>query len=295
MVKIIISLLITLFIVYIRIWLINSVFVNRKIKIDLTWKIFLTGFFIVWSLFVYKYLLDYVWLENIYFAESFGLKSLIIFIIYCILFVVINSLVYKNISRKNIWQSILLWLVLFLWIWYGWYVAWITTVLMYYFLAAYAEEIMKFIAWENVFLKEWKDNSDLIFFCILVGLAFAIVENIFYLGSNIFNQEINLIWLSLGRWLVSSMLHVITTWIVAYVAMKWLDKKTKVWYVWQQPGFLLFIFIGIILWFGIHSIYNLGLFYNRKFITIPLIVLGYFVFSFLMFKSDKIYLRNISS
>jgi len=291
MTKIVIAFVIILIVIYARIWLINSVFVDKKIKINLTWKIFLTGFFMVASLFVYKYLLGYLWLENIYFANILSIKSIWLFIFYCLLFVILNSLIYKNITRKKIWQAIVLWLVLFIWIWYGWYVIWITTVLMYYFLAAYAEEIIKFIAGENIFEKEWKNNSDLIFFCILVWLAFAIVENIFYLWWNMFNPEVNLIWLSIWRWLVSSMLHVITTGIIAFFVMKWLNKNNKnpnnklsFWYI-------LFVFVGIILWFGIHSIYNLSLFYDWKFISMPIIVLWYFVFSFLMFKSDKIYIR----
>ena len=291
MTKIVIAFVIILIVIYARIWLINSVFVDKKIKINLTWKIFLTGFFMVASLFIYKYLLGYLWLENIYFANILSIKSIWLFIFYCLLFVILNSLIYKNITRKKIWQAIVLWLVLFIWIWYGWYVIWITTVLMYYFLAAYAEEIIKFIAGENIYEKEWKNNSDLIFFCILVWLAFAIVENIFYLWWNIFNPEVNLIWLSIWRWLVSSMLHVITTGIIAFFVMKWLNKNNKnpnnklgFWYI-------LFVFVGIILWFGIHSIYNLSLFYDWKFISMPIIVLWYFVFSFLMFKSDKIYIR----
>jgi hypothetical protein len=287
------AILVLLLIVYIRIWLINSIFIDKKIKINLTWKIFLTGFFMVGFLFVYKYVLGYLWLNNMYFAEILNFKSMAIFIIYCSFFLIINSLIYKNINRKNILQSIVLWIVLFLWIGYGWYITWITVVLMYYFLAAYAEEIIKFTAGENVFLKEWKNNSDLIFFCILIGLAFAIVENIFYLSANILNQWVNLIWLSIGRWIVSSMIHVVTTWIVAYLAMKWLNKKVKIPLIGGQVWFMLFVFIGIILWFGVHLIYNLSLFYNRKFITIPMIVLWYFIFSFLMFKSDKIYIKNI--
>jgi len=291
--KIFIAVLFLIIIVYIRIWLINSVFVDKKIKINLSLKIFFTGLVIVWSLWIYKYLLNYLWRGDIYFVDLWNLENMLIFVLYCILFVIINSLIYKNIIKKNIWQSIILWFILFLGIWYWWYLIWISAVLMYYFLAAYAEEIMKFIAGENIFIKEWKNNSDLIFFCILVGLTFSIVENIFYLGSNIFNQNINIIWLSIWRWLVSSMLHVITTWVIAYIAMKWLNIKIKVWTIWWQSGFILYVFIGIILWFGIHSIYNLSLFYNRKFVSIILVILWYFVFNFLMFKSDRIYLRNV--
>ncbi|MFZ2911959.1 MAG: PrsW family glutamic-type intramembrane protease [Candidatus Absconditicoccaceae bacterium] len=244
-------------------------------------------------LFIYKYVLGYLGLNNMYFAEILNLKSMAIFIIYCGFFLIINSLFYKNINRKSILQSIALGIILFLGIGYGGYLTGLTVVLMYYFLAAYAEEIIKFTAGENIFLKEGRNNSDLIFFCILIGLAFAIVENIFYLGSNILNQEINLIGLSLGRGIISSMIHVVTTGIVAYLAMKGLNKKLKIPLIGGQVGFILFVFIGIILGFGVHLIYNLSLFYNRNFITIPLIIIGYFILSFLMFKSDKIYIKNI--
>ncbi len=291
--KILWAVLILLVIVYVRIWLINSIFVDKKIRINITWKIFLTGFFMVGFLFIYKYVLWYLWLSTIYFAEILNFKSMAIFIIYCSFFLITNTFIYKNITRKNILQSIILWIILFLWIWYGWYTTWITVVLMYHFLAAYAEEIIKFTAGENIFLREWKNNSDLIFFCVLVGLAFAIIENIFYLGTNVLNKEVNLMWLSLGRWMISSMIHVVTTWVIAYLAMKWLNKEIKAPFIGWQIWFILFVFIGIILWFGLHSIYNLSLFYNRNFVSIPMIIIWYFIFNFLMFKSDRIYIRNI--
>lgn len=291
--KILWAVLILLVIVYVRIWLINSIFVDKKIRINMTWKIFLTGFFMVGFLFIYKYVLWYLWLSTIYFAEILNFKSMAIFIIYCSFFLITNTFVYKNITRKNILQSIILWIILFLWIWYGWYTTWITVVLIYHFLAAYAEEIIKFTAGENIFLREWKNNSDLIFFCVLVGLAFAIIENIFYLGTNVLNKEVNLMWLSLGRWMISSMIHVVTTWVIAYLAMKWLNKEIKAPFIGWQIWFILFVFIGIILWFGLHSIYNLSLFYNRNFVSIPMIIIWYFIFNFLMFKSDRIYIRNI--
>lgn len=293
MIKIILSLLITLIIVYAWIWLITNVFVDKKIKRTISLKIFIVGLFMVWSLFIYKYVLHNFWLDNIYFENSIWIQSIWIFILYCIWFVTLISLIYKNIAKNTIWLSIILWFLLFVGIGYGGYIIWITSVLMYYFIAAYAEEIMKFIAWENIYEREWKNNSDLLFFCILVWLGFAIIENLFYLWSNIFNTQVNLMWLSIWRWLVSSLLHVISTWIIAYIVMKWLHKKIKNWTHSRYLGFVLFVSLWMILWFALHSLYNLSLFYNWKFISIPIIILWYFVFNFLMFKSDKIYLKNI--
>lgn len=293
--KIIRASVILLIIVYMWIWLINSIFVDKKIKNKLIFKIFISVLIMVWSLFIYRYVLENLWLANIYFANILNISNIAIFIIYCMFFVLLNLLIYQNISHKKLWISIILWIILFLMVGYGGYYMWISIILMYYFLAAYAEEIMKFIWWQSIFSKEGQNKSDLIYFCILIGLAFSIVENFLYIWYNAF-QEVNLVWLSLGRWLVSSLLHIVSTGVVSYFAIKWYQNNEKLWdksntkkIINKKIWFILFVLLGMVLGFGIHSIYNISLFYNWKLLSLSFIIIWYFVFSFLMFKSDRIY------
>ena len=293
--KIVRASVILLIIVYMWIWLINSIFVDKKIKNKLIFKIFISVLIMVWSLFIYRYALENLWLANIYFANILNISNIVIFVMYCMFFVLLNLLIYQNTAQKKLWISIILWIILFLVVGYGGYYMWISIILMYYFLAAYAEEIMKFIWWQSLFSKEGKNKSDLIYFCILIGLAFSIVENFLYIWYNAF-QEVNLVWLSLGRWLVSSLLHIVSTGVVSYFAIKWYgnndksrDQSNTKKIINKKIWLILFVILGIVLGFGIHSIYNISLFYNWKLVSLSFIIIWYFVFSFLMFKSDRIY------
>lgn len=272
----------TLAIVYLRMWFIKNVFVDKKVKLNLTLKFFLIGIFLVAWLFIYKYLLIYIGLENYYFEKNMSFLSILLFVIYNMIFLIWVSLFYWNINKKQILQTILLWIILFFIIAYGWYGVWLTVVLVYYFMSAYAEEIMKFGVSDNIFLKSWKTKSDLIFFAVLVWLGFSIIENFLYIWMNIFSDWVNLLSLSVWRWLTASTLHIATTWIIAYISIKW---------IWENNNIksYLYIILGIVLWFGVHAFYNLSLVYNFSVVWIPLVICSYFVLNYLLFKSDLIY------
>jgi len=58
----------------------------------------------------------------------------------------------------------------------------INSLLLYYIITAYAEEYMKYTS-STMLLKNTEKIKNGIFFCILIGLGFSFVENIFYLIS----------------------------------------------------------------------------------------------------------------
>jgi len=279
------AIFVTIIIIYIRMWFIDSVFVDKKIKLSLSIRFFFVGILLVGRLFAYSYVLQYLWLSEYYFQNNIGIKSILIFIFYNIIFLLFISLIYGNINKRQIFRFIILWILLFGWIGIWWYNLWLAVILLYYFMSAYAEEIMKFgVSW-NIFINSGKDKSDFIFFAVLVWLWFSIIENFLYIGTNIFNEQINLIWLSIGRWMIASTLHIASTWLVAYVASIGLDWKKYVrsW---------IYVLIWMILGFWIHAIYNLSLFYNFKFIWIGLLIFSYFLLNYLVFKSDIVYKKK---
>jgi len=49
------------------------------------------------------------------------------------------------------------------------------------------------------------------------------------------------------------------------------------------------VILGIIGWFWLHSIYNISLQYNLNYVTIPMIILTFFLMTYLTFQSDIIY------
>jgi RsiW-degrading membrane proteinase PrsW (M82 family) len=64
--------------------------------------------------------------------------------------------------------------------------------ILYYIISAYAEEYMKYSGSSIVFREHQSIPSSLIFFCVLMGLGFSLVENIVYLVSVILHhQDIN--------------------------------------------------------------------------------------------------------
>ncbi|MCF7835182.1 PrsW family intramembrane metalloprotease [Candidatus Gracilibacteria bacterium] len=276
------AILATLVIVYVRMRFIRNVFVDKKVKLNLTLKFFLIGILLVGWLFVYKYLLNYLGLGTYHFEDNLSIISIGAFVIYNIIFLFLVSLIYGNINKKNIFRFTILGVILFIGIAYGGYSVGLTVVLVYYFMSAYAEEIMKFGVSENMFIKNGKNKSDLIFFAILVGLGFSIIENLLYIGTNIFSEGINLLSLSVGRGITASTLHIATTGIIAYVSIKGYGENKNI-------KSRIYILSGIILGFSVHVFYNLSLVYKFSFIGIPLVVLSYFILNYLLFKSDLIY------
>jgi len=313
----------SLLLVYVRIRIINTIFSQKKIKINLTLKIFGLAIIIVGSLFAYTYLLWYIGQQNLALTHIIDTKSSLVFVGYCTIFAILITILFtlrhnKNtklpegfydvegiptsldastlnevqkleISKavryrnryKRILQILLIWSIFFIALAYGGLLIGINTLILYYLISAYAEEYMKYSAGNNMFLANNEPNeSNLIFFCILVWLWFSAVENILYIINTLLNHEnINIINMIIGRGLVSTLIHIVSTSLIAFIMIK--TKKIN--------NIILPVILGIIGWFWLHSIYNISLQYNLTYFTIPLIILAFFLMTYLTFQSDIIY------
>lgn len=313
----------SILLLYVRIWIINTIFSQKKIKINLTLKIFGLAIIIVGSLFGYKYLLGFFWQETLAITNTITTKSLLLFVVYCTAFVGIitvffflrhkknmkasesfydvekiptpldtsnlnemqkleisKAVRYKN-RYKSILKIVLIWSLFFIAIAYWGFLIWINVLIIYYLVSAYAEEYLKYSTGNNVFLASKENNtSNIIFFCILIGLWFSAVENIFYIINNVLNQEsVNIINLLMGRGLVSTLIHIVSTGLIAFIIIR--TKKTN--------NTIIPIILGILGWFWLHSVYNISLQYNLSYVTIPMIILAFFLLTYLTFQSDIIY------
>ena len=229
--KLIRPIITSILLIYVRIRIINTIFSQKKIKIWITLKVFGLAIIIVGSLFAYTYLLWYFGQQNLALTNVINTKSLLMFVGYCTIFVVLVTIFFRN-RYKRIAQILLIWSIFFVALAYGGFLAWINTLILYYLVSAYAEEYMKYSAGNNMFLANKEPNeSNLIFFCILVGLWFSAVENILYIGNNLLNhQSVNIVNLLIGRGLVSTLIHIVSTSLIAFIMI-----KTKI--VWTHSTF----------------------------------------------------------
>ncbi len=83
----------------------------------------------------------------------------------------------------------------------------------------------------------------------------------------------------IGRGLVSTLIHIVSTSLIAFIMIK--TKRTN--------SVIVSVILGIIGGFGLHSIYNISLQYNLGYITIPMVILAFFLMTYLTFQSDIIY------
>ncbi len=270
----------SILLVYVRIWIINTIFSQKKIKIWITLKIFGLAAVIVGSLFAYTYLLSFIGQQELALTNIIDSKSLILFVAYCTIFVLLVTVFFKN-RYKKITQILLIWSIFFIALAYGGFLIWINSLILYYLVSAYAEEYMKYSWGNNVFLANKETNeSNLIFFCILVWLWFSAVENLLYVVNSLWNNEnVNIMSMLIGRGLVSTLIHIVSTSLIAFITIKIKKRNSNI----------IPIILGIIGWFWIHSIYNISLQYKLSYITIPMIILAFFLMTYLTFQSDIIY------
>lgn len=274
------ALISSLVIVYVRIWIVNTIFSDKKIQIHLTLKIIVVWLILVSMLFFYRYLLQYSGYTKLYFLDNPDRKSIGLFIAYCIAGILLLTTFSQSRYMKII-KVVFLWWFIFIGLGYGGYLSWLNTLLLFYLISAFAEEYLKYSSGTTLFLKEgWVNARDLMFFCILIGLGFSISENFLYIGRNALHHEnISILGLALGRWLVSTLIHIVSTSMIAFITLA-LQKRWKF-----TPAFI----VGIVWWFTIHALYNVSLNYNLNYISIPLIIVCFLLLTYLLYQSDILY------
>jgi RsiW-degrading membrane proteinase PrsW (M82 family) len=123
-------------------------------------------------------------------------------------------------------QTILIGAIFFIAIAYGGYLLGLSSVLIFFLVSAYAEEYLKYNTGNNLLYEEKRINTtDLILFCILIALGFSLIENILYIVINIVNHNnVNILQMIVGRGIISSLIHVVCTGLIAFVTIgmrKW--------------------------------------------------------------------------
>lgn len=268
---------------YVRIWIINNSFKKHKTTKKNTILIFVLSIISVSILYFYKDILGLIGIQNLYFSDNLSNMSICLFVFYCLSFLILLSLRTKNFKNKNNRKFIVTAILLFVWIGMGWVITWINTMIMYYLISCYAEEILKFAVWENILMSQKWENivwkTDLILFAIMAGLGFSVIENIFYLIVLALGNQWNLI-TTMWRSIFTTLLHIVATGLIAFFVVK-KDKKYR-----------LKCLIWIVCGFGLHWLYNLCLAYWYKVFTILILIVCYFILSYLLFNSDAIYQKK---
>lgn len=276
----------TIIAIYIWIRIINNSFKWQKNKLRTTILIFVVSLFVVAFLYFYKDILEKIGLWNLALSENVTTKAIFSFIFYCVSFLVLTALFFGNIKKKTNLNFIVVALLLFVWIWIGGILVWINTMIIYYLVSCYAEEILKFSTWENVlqtYEKKWNLESkwfwNLVFFAILSGLWFSAVENILYLIVLAAWWDAST-FLLLSRSIFTTLLHIVATWLIAFFVIKKDKNKLK---------YRLRCLIWILAWFWLHALYNLSLNYWRITLTVLILVGCYFILTYLLVNSDMMY------
>ena len=272
---------------YFWIWLIQHIFAKQQRKISR--KLFGTSFLLVGSLLAFNYIIRAIFpgLEAIQ-DGTMSLSRWWYFLLYCGLIFLFLILLSWNWKKKQIRFLFLIWMILFAVVGFFWIKAWISATVIYYLVLAYSEEFLKIWATENEVSKTEFYSSDLLFFSIFIALWFSIIENFFYIWSEILSNDSEWIWgLVFGRWIFTSLLHFIATGLIALVLYKLYQQQSlKDLNIWQK---IWRIVVAILIWVLIHRWYNLSVQHMNLFIYIILVFGGYFLLTYLLFLSDSLY------
>ena len=275
---------------YFWIRLIQHIFSKAQRKISR--KLFWTSLFLVWSLFAFNFIVEAFFpnLKAIH-DEKLSFWWWFLFLLYCGLIFIFLILLSKNWHKRQIRFLFFVRMVLFAVVGIFGITVWISATVLYYFVLAYSEEFLKIWATENEVSKFDFYSSDLLFFSIFIALGFSIIENLFYLWSEIFSSDPEWIWgLVLGRGIFTSLLHFIATGLIALLLYKLYQQQSmKNLQIWQK---IWRIIVAILIWVLVHWWYNLSIQHMNLFIYIILVFGGYFLLTYLLFLSDSLYMKK---
>lgn len=249
-------------------------------------KLLGSSLLLVASLFCFEYIFAY------FFPSLAGgvisLPWFFSFLLYCGLIFLLLMLFTQSYKHKQIWFLLLVWILLFVVVGILGFQVGLQTVLLYYLVAAYAEEFLKIGSTENAVSQTDFYSSDLLFFSVFVALGFSIVENFFYIGQQVLGSEAQgILSLAFGRGMFSSLLHIVATGLIALLLFKWYQKSElqSLSFFQKSLRVILCLLVGVLL----HFSYNLALQYGQLWIYVVLVVGGYFLLTYLMFLSDSLY------
>lgn len=288
--KIALSVIVCILLWYFWIWLIQHIFAKAQRKISR--KLFWTSFLLVGSLLAFNFIIDAIF-PNLQAIQDQELSSSrwSLFLLYCGLIFIFLILLSWNWRKKQIWFLFLVWMILFAVVGFFGLKVGISATVLYYFVLAYSEEFLKIWATENEVSKTAFYSSDLLFFSIFIALGFSIIENLFYLGNEIFSNDPEWLWgMVFWRWIFTSLLHFIATGLIALILYKLYQQESlKNLEIWQK---IWRIIVAILIWVLIHRWYNLSVQHMNLLIYIILVFGGYFLLTYLLFLSDSLYMKK---
>lgn len=284
--KVIWAILMCILLWYFWIWLIQHIFSKHQKQISR--KLFWTSFLLVGSLLAFNFILkaifpDITSIQN----DQLSFSWWGLFLLYCGLIFLFLILLSKNRKEKKIRFLFVIWMLLFAIVGFFGLKVWISATVLYYLVLAYAEEFLKIWATENQVNKTWFYSSDLLFFSIFIALGFSIIENIFYIGSEIFSGG-EWVWgMVFWRGIFTSLLHFIATGLVALLLFKlYQQHHLQNLTIWQKVWrIVVALLVGVL----IHRWYNLSVQYMNLLIYIVLVFGGYFLLTYILFLSDALY------
>lgn len=287
--KVIWAILMCILLWYFWIWLIQHIFAKHQKQISR--KLFWTSFLLVGSLLAFNFILkaifpDITSIQN----DQLSFSWWGLFLLYCGLIFVFLILLSKNRKEKKIRFLFLIRMVLFALVGLFWLKVWISATVLYYLVLAYAEEFLKIWATENQVNKTEFYSSDLLFFSIFIALGFSIIENIFYIGSEIFSGG-EWVWgMVFWRGIFTSLLHFIATGLIALLLFKlYQQHHLQNLTIWQKIWrIVVALLVGVL----IHWWYNLSVQHMNLLIYIVLVFGGYFLLTYILFLSDALYIKK---
>lgn len=269
-IKIIWLLLISVSILNLQVWIVRTLFPNAKEKNRIFGYTVLMWAIATWLILLYTYLLQPhiqtflpVWSNytNIRYSIFIALAWLIVALLLA--------------KKKQRWRvfavstltiiAIITWVVERLLVWSA---TWILI------LKATGEEVLKTSSSQSLTSHTNIFSSDVVLMSIMAGFWFALFENIVY-----FIQWGSIGWFFL-RSLTTSLLHAIFTWVIWFI-------------LWKTTRLSVFSYvIAYLAGIGLHIFYNYIMGIAPVIWWIIFIMWGYFLLTYLLYKTDRMYLEG---
>ena len=271
----VISLLVLLGLGYFRVRLTQSCFSWRPFSV---WKIFFLSLMLLWALLGSEMFIRILW-------KDFTSFSGISYFFLCLLAFLSALLLICFCKRiKESWFFIGVILLSFWLFWTSLLLLNLEVSILILCLSVIAEELLKVWSANIVSNKYQIFPSDFLLFSLLLSVWFSFFENCYYLITAFFQDTGQLFTLSLWRGIFSSLIHFLSSGMIAVLIFKYCPLQQQ---LWKKIWLLLFFFwCGILFHFvcdyRIHSVW----------IYVILLILGYFFLTYILYLSDQLYLKK---
>jgi len=264
------TILVNIVLLNIWLWIANNILHIFKYKTKIVTQIIIYSAIGVGALSIYPLILQRVNLENLTIQQNASKMSIAIFIIYIITAVSVlwktreDKRKLQNISIMYFLVTVIAWVMIAqgnINIWWA---------VLFFFLAAFAEELIKrMISYKN-YNQHCIAKKDLIIFWLLVGLGFSFRENI-------------VLWLETNNALIRTPMYIVHATLTCIIASSVMakEKYTK-----------LVLWITIATTIILHATYNLT---HNKISSIWIIgiwLIVYFCLSHFLYQSDSQYINK---